>query len=131
MNNLKHLLTSLPAVLMALLPQLFCPACWPAYTSILSLFGIGFVNYSPFLLPITILFLGISLMGIFYKAKTRQGYYPFFLAIVASTIILIGKFAVEIPSALYIGIFLLLTASIWNVWPQKNSACASESNCCP
>ncbi|NOQ35334.1 MAG: hypothetical protein GQ569_05495 [Methylococcaceae bacterium] len=124
MINLKNTIASLPAVLVALLPQLFCPACWPAYTSILSSLGIGFINYSPLLFPLTALFLLIAIGGIFYKAETRRGYSPFFLAIVASAIILIGKFALEISMALYAGIGLLLIASVWNALPKKEAVCS-------
>ena len=123
MVNLKNAISSLPALLIALLPQLFCPACWPAYTSILSSLGIGFINYSPLLFPLTALSLLVAIGGIFYKAETRRGYYPFFLAIIATAVILIGKFALEISIALYAGILLLLIASVWNAWPKKVAVC--------
>jgi hypothetical protein len=33
---MKHHLALLPAILLALLPKLACPACWPAYVGLLS-----------------------------------------------------------------------------------------------
>lgn len=126
MLKLKNSIATLPAVLIALLPQLFCPACWPAYTSILSSLGIGFVNYSPLLLPLTGLFLLMAIGGIVYKAETRQGYYPFFLAILASALIILAKFVVGMSMVLYVGILLLLIASVWNAWPKKVAVCASD-----
>ena len=116
-------IATLPAVAVALLPQLFCPACWPAYASILSSLGIGFINYSPWLLPLTIIFLAIALTGIYYKANLRRGYLPFILALVAALGIVAGKFVFEQEMYLYAGTFLLLIASIWNIWPKKQAVC--------
>ena len=123
MKKLYSLIAAFPAVAVALLPQLFCPACWPAYASILSSLGIGFINYSPFLLPLTIIFIGAALAGIFYKANSRRGYLPFILALVAATGILGSKFVFEETIYLYSSTILLLAASVWNVWPKKSAAC--------
>ena len=43
-------LAALPATGVALLPGLTCPACWPAYGALLGSLGLGFVNYTPYLL---------------------------------------------------------------------------------
>ena len=125
MKNLKNIISSLPAVLVALLPQLFCPACWPAYTSILSSLGIGFVNYSPVLMPVTIVFLLVALAGILFKCKTRRGFYPFFLGLAAAVAIVVGKFVLNLQSVLYLGILFLVVASVWNAWPKKSAVCPS------
>ncbi len=116
-----------PSVFVALLPKLTCPLCWPLYAGILSSIGITFVNYTPYLLPVTVIFLLISLFIFGYKAKGRRGYCPLILGIVASLIILIGKFVFNHDWALYSGVTLLVIASIWNGWPVKNGG--SCSNC--
>lgn len=123
----QNVIAILPSVFVALLPKLTCPLCWPLYAGILSSFGIAFVNYTPYLLPLTIVFLLISLFTFGYKAKRRRGYYPLFLGVIASLIILIGKFAFDHDWALYVGVFLLVIASIWNGWPVKNGK--SCNNC--
>lgn len=110
----------LPAVGTALLPKLACPACWPAYAGILSALGFGFVNYSPFLLPLTTLFLVAVLVTLAWRAKTRRGYVPLATGIAAAVIVLVGKFHFESDPATYAGIALLVGASLWNAWPRRN-----------
>ncbi|RJQ47369.1 MAG: hypothetical protein C4528_05310 [Gammaproteobacteria bacterium] len=119
----------LPAVGMAMLPKLTCSACWPAYTSLLSAMGLGFINFTPYLLPLTALFLGISLAALAYRARSRRGYRPLFLGTVASAVLLIGKFIYDSEAALYSGIVLLIAASLWNAWPR--AARASCPACVP
>jgi len=123
----QNILSTLPTVFIALLPKLTCPLCWPLYAGILSSFGIAFVNYTPYLFPLTLFFLLISLLTFGYKAKRRRGYSPLVLGIVASLILLIGKFVFDHDWALYIGVVLLVIASIWNGWSVKNRK--SCSNC--
>ena len=56
----RRVLPVLPALGAALLPALGCPACWPAYAGLLSALGVGFVNYTPLLFPLTVVFLATS-----------------------------------------------------------------------
>lgn len=121
----------LPGIGLALLPKLTCPACWPAYAGILSSMGVGFVNYSPYLLPLTALFLILAVASLGFQAKRRRGYGPFIMGTVAALILLIGKFLFASDAALYGGIALLTAASLWNSWPLRKEgrgscpACAS------
>ena len=79
----------LSAIGLALLPKLTCPACWPAYAGLLSSFGIGFFNYTSYLLPITFVFLIVAVAALIYRAKARRGYGPFVLGLLASIAILV------------------------------------------
>ena len=38
----KSAIAAAPGVAIALLPKVFCPACWPAYAAALSALGLGF-----------------------------------------------------------------------------------------
>ena len=109
----------LPAIGLALLPKLTCPVCWPAYAGLLSSFGIGFFNYTPYLLPITSLFLIVAVFALIYRAKVRRGYGPFAFGLLASISILVGKFSYDSDMALYLGVGLLIGASLWNAWPSR------------
>ena len=109
----------LPVVGTALLPKLACPACWPAYAGLLSSLGIGFLDYTPYLLPFTSVFLIVSLAALFYRAESRRGYHPFYLGLVASAGILIGKFQYDSDTTMYVGLGLLILSSIWNTWPKS------------
>jgi len=124
-------LAVLPALGTALLPKLTCPACWPAYAGLLSVFGLGFVNYTPYLFPLTVLFLMVAVGSLGYKAKNRRGYAPFLLGFLAAIMVLIGKFVFASDLALYGGIALLMGASLWNSWPRQGTKSGSCPACVP
>ena len=109
----------LPAIGAVLLPALTCPACWPAYAGLLSALGLGFVDYTPYLLPITIVFLALAVFSLGYRAKTRHGYALFFVGCGAAIIVIISKFFPSSEVGTYTGIAGLIGASIWNVWPVQ------------
>ena len=110
-------IAAIPSVGVALLPKLTCPVCWPAYTALLSFAGISFVDYTPYLLPTVAVFLAITLSALAHRARARRGYGPFWLGVLGSLSVLIGKFIIESGLGLYVGIGLLVGASLWNIWP--------------
>lgn len=118
----KNAVSLLPAVGTVLMPKLVCPVCWPAYTALLSAMGVGFINYTPFLMPLTTAFLFIVLVSLAWRAKVRHGYAPLMLGVLATAVTLIGKFQFDSDAATYSGISLLVGASLWNAWPQRNSS---------
>jgi mercuric ion transport protein len=77
-SSWRNTLTVIPGIGAALLPKLTCPVCWPAYAGLLSSLGFGFVNYTTYLLPLTILFLILAVASLGYRAKNRRGYKPLF-----------------------------------------------------
>jgi mercuric ion transport protein len=115
----KNAVPLLPAIGTVLMPKLVCPVCWPAYTAILSAMGVGFINYTPFLMPLTAAFLFIVLVSLAWRAKVRHGYAPFMLGMLATSVTLIGKFQFDSDAATYSGIALLVGASLWNAWPRR------------
>lgn len=114
----------LPAAGAALLPKLTCPACWPAYAAVLSSLGVGFVDYTPWLFPATVLFLAITLVLLAWRP--RRGYWPLALGVAASVVVLIGKFAFDSDITVYAGVGVLAVASGWNAWPRKT---VTSCNC--
>jgi hypothetical protein len=110
----------LPAVGVAFLPKIFCPACWPAYAGLLSAMGIGFFDYTPLLLPLTAAFLVLALAGLGWRASARRGYRPLALGLLASATLLVGKFGFDSDAAMYAGLALLVGASVWNTWPKSS-----------
>lgn len=117
----------IPAVGIAFLPKLVCPACWPFYAGVLSAMGVSYVDYTPYLLPLILIFLFISMSSLVYKARLRRGYFPSFIGIVATVCILAGKFYLNNSTILYIGVMLLVWATAWNAWPTKtgDKACTT------
>jgi mercuric ion transport protein len=115
-----------PAVLTSLLPNLACPACWPAYAGVVSSLGLGFLLDSAYLLPITGVFLSVAVVALGLRAKSRRGFGPLAIGLVSAVLILLGKFALDSDVTMGVGIALLVLASIWNSWPRRTPAsCAS------
>lgn len=113
----KQTLAVLPAVGVALLPSITCPACWPGYAAVLSSFGIGFLPSNRYLLPLTATFLVIYLFMLAWEARKRHRFGPLIVGTAGSTVLVVGRFVLESNPVLYAGVAVLITASIWNAWP--------------
>ena len=124
-------IAAMHAIATTLLPKLTCPACWPAYAGILSAIGLGFVDYTPYLFPLTSAFLALAVFSLGYRAKKRRGYRPLIVGIIAAMVVSIGKFAFTSDAAMYGGIALLMAGSLWNSWPQKERDNGSCPTCNP
>jgi hypothetical protein len=110
--------TILPAVGVAMLPNLACPACWPAYAGLLGSIGLGFLVQTTYLFPITAVFLALGVATLGYRARSRRGYGPLVAGLAAAAIVVAGKFFFQSDRAMYVGIALLISASAWNSWPK-------------
>ncbi|SEN52532.1 hypothetical protein SAMN05216325_12228 [Nitrosomonas marina] len=72
---MKKFFIALPSFLASAfvaLPILTCPACWPLYAGLLSALGLSFVDYTPFLFPVTAVLLFISLVSLAWKDMTKS-----------------------------------------------------------
>jgi len=107
-----------PGVGAALLAKASCPLCYPAIAGFLSSIGLGFLFKGTYFYILMSAFFLMSIIGIGYKAKERRGYRPFILGIVSSVIAISGHYF-ENQIIFYIGIGLLVAASIWNLIPNK------------
>lgn len=83
-GGLRAGLTLVPAIGVAMLPKLACPACWPAYAGFLSSLGLGFLIQTTYLLPLTIVFLLVAVAAFGFRTGRRRGYGPFLLGLVAA-----------------------------------------------
>ncbi len=124
-GNWRSSLVALPGIGIAILPVGVCPACWPAYAGILGSLGFGFLLDTTYLFFLTAVFLLVALGSIAFRARARRGYGPFTVGLLASVIVVLGKFVFGSNTALYGGIVMLVAASIWNAWPRK-----TPSRCC-
>lgn len=125
-SHLQGMLAALPAIGTALLPKLACPVCWPAYTALLGVIGLGFVDYTPYLLPITAAFL-LAVLALLWSQCRRSGrFLPFFIGVAASLAMLIGKFVLEQDIWTYGGVALLFAATLL---PSRRHSVAAIS--CP
>ena len=110
------------AISFALLPNLTCPACWPAYAGLLSALGLGFLIQTEYLLTLTALCMAVALGGLWYRAEIRRGYWPMCLGALAAAAILAGKFWLESGLLFYAGLIGLFGASVLNTWPRRTKA---------
>ena len=117
-SHLKRSFLAVPGIVLSVLPVGMCPACWPLYAGVLSALGLSFLLSSAYLLPLTALFLLVSVFTLVFRAGARRGYSPFALGLVATTLILWGKFSLESNVLAYAGVGLLISSSLWNSWPR-------------
>jgi hypothetical protein len=114
----KQALVAVPGVGMSLMPKLICPACWPAYASIVSSLGLGFLIGTTYLLPLTAGLLAMTAGTLAFRARQRHGYAPAWTGSIGAVLILLGKFQLDSITTMYTGVGVLLAAAIWNAWPR-------------
>jgi hypothetical protein len=123
--------TVLPGIGVALMLKLICPLCWPAYAGLLSAVGLGFLINSRNLMIVTAAFLIVAVTALAFHARQRRGYGPAIAGLAASIVIVLGKFYLESPAAIYAALGVLIAASVWNSWPVRVMAscpqCISEA----
>lgn len=127
----RRILAVFPAIGAVLIPGVSCPLCWPAYAGLLSSLGLGFVNYTPYLFPLTLLCLAVAVFSLGFRARRRHGYGPLVLGFVGAVIILTGKFILAWKAVTYGGIVFLVSACIWNLRPRKTISSGSCPDCVP
>jgi hypothetical protein len=127
----RRLLAVVPGVGASLLPVASCPACWLALTGLLASVGLGVVVDERVLLPVTVAFLGATLASLGYGARSRRGYGPLGVGVMAVGIILTGKFWFASDALLSLGVAMFIGASLWNAWPQKMPTPGCCAACAP
>lgn len=115
----REFFVTIPGMVVAVLPALHCPACWPAYAGLLSAIGLGFLIDAQYLLPIAAAVLGLTLVALGYNAQSRHGYRPLMLGLIAMGAIILGKVVLLFDAIVWGGLVLLMVASVWNAWPRK------------
>ncbi len=124
----KQTLAVLPAVGVALLPSITCPACWPGYAAVLSSFGIGFLPSNRYVLPLTATFLVVYLFMLAWDARKRQSFGPLLVGTAASTLLVVGRFVLTSNPVLFSAAALLISASIWSAWPTLKTKWFAPQN---
>ena len=120
---------SFPAVGAALLPKLTCPLCFPAYAAILSALGIEFLDYTPYLLPLMATFLAVAVAVLVFQTRGTGNIVPLALGIIASLIVLLAKFGLELDWLTTGGIIMLVAAIF--LGSRTKSAASAPCPACP
>ena len=113
---------AVPALGASLLPSLSCPACWPAYASLLGAFGLSFLGQSTYLLWLNVAALAISLIVLFRRAR-HGTYIPVLIGALAALLILTGKFLLNSNPAAWLGGAALLAAFVLSRPKPKLERC--------
>jgi hypothetical protein len=125
----KCSLAALPAIAIALLPNVTCPACWPGYAALLSSLGVGFLPSARYLLPLTLVGVAIPIGVLTLGARRWRGLLPLVLGILGSILLVVGRFALDSNSLLFLGTMGLVAASLWNAWPRRKRSVGSCPAC--
>jgi hypothetical protein len=72
-----------------------------------------------YLLPLTLLALGLALAGLGWRPRRRRGYGPLAVGSAAAALLLSGKFVLGSGLAVTAGVAALVGASVWNSWPAR------------
>jgi len=105
--------------ILALIPVISCPLCWPAYSALLSALGISFFNYSPYLILFLIGLIGFVSFLMWRDYRFHKRILPFFLAFIGGTLVIIGKIIYPSGLLMYTGVAGLIVASIVNIFIIK------------
>jgi len=87
---------------------------------VLSSVGLGFLA-TTYLLPVTVGFLTVALAALAFRASNRRGFGPFGIGVIAAALVVGGKFWLGSDSTTYVGVGLLVVASIWNAIPKRRT----------
>ena len=120
-----------PGVAGALLAKLACPACWPLYTGLLSALGIGLTLDTSVAMPLAAVFLAIALASLGHRARSRRGYGPLVLGSAGALGIFGGEFVFHSEALAYLGVPVLIVASLWHAWPRRTPARDGCDTCAP
>lgn len=132
-SSILKWIAAFPAVAISLLPNVTCPACWPAYTALLSSVGVGFVATTRYLFPLTLAFIALALFSLAWGAWRRRRFGPLVVGLIGAALLVTGRFFVPSDLFLYLGIATFISSSLWNSLLKKNSGSSGMiqnlSNC--
>src|SRR5579884_2789044 len=112
--------------IMGSLGSIFASLCCigtPALLALLSSIGAGFLISDKILIPLLVVFLGISVWGV-YKSSKSHGRKGSLILIVISAIVVFAAIWFSKP-LVYIGLVGLIATSVWDIYLKKT--CGSEA----
>ena len=128
-RNVLQFLAAIPAVFVAVVSHFVaCPACWPLVGGLISALGLTSLLETKLMVP---LFVGCLLLAIAPLAlQARHHLQPFILGLIASAVVLVGKFLLNATAVTVAGITILAAAYVWSYRARRaTSADACCSSC--
>lgn len=81
--------------------------------------GLTFLLQTAYMLSLTVLTLAVAVGALGFRAQQRRGFGPALVGLAAAALIVFGKFVLNLETATYSGLALLIAASVWNAWPIR------------
>ena len=106
------------------IPAFACPACWPAYLALLGAVGIGYFDFTPYLIPSIVISVGIALSSIGYQSYRRRSISTFVVGTLGSMLVLAGRLWLQSDVLMYGGIIVLLASLVLNRVTGKQKTAA-------
>jgi len=118
-------LSTFPVLLTIAMPK--CPLCWAV---LMSAVAAGPAISFRLLHPAAIVFLIVSVVASFFRARGRHAFGPFYLTVIAALLMYLCKFRLNYDVGVYVTAGVLFVAAIWNALPAR-TANAVECKCEP
>jgi mercuric ion transport protein len=99
----------------------------PALLAFLSSMGLGFIINDAILLPLLVLFLAVSIMGLYYSYKGHGYRRPLILGGASSLFILIFVYGWFLKPLVYLGLAGLIAASVWNIVLKRHKRLSTSA----
>ncbi len=87
----------------------------PGLLAFLSAIGVGFLINDAILLPLLILFLAVSMTGLYYSFKVHKNRWALILGGISSIFIIFFIYGWFLKPMVYLGLAGLVGTSVWNV----------------
>ena len=125
-RNVLRFLAAIPAVFVAVVSHFVaCPACWPLVGGLISALVLTSLLETRLMLP---LFVGCLLLAIAPLAfQARHHLQPLILGLIASALVLAGKFLLNATAVTVAGIAILVAAYVWSYRARR--ATGAEACC--
>jgi uncharacterized membrane protein HdeD (DUF308 family) len=102
-----------------LLPSFTCPVCLAAYAGVLSTLGLGLVLTESVLAPLIVAFLFVGIASVARTTRSHRRAGPLSMIVAGSGAVVAGRLVWNAPAVLYVGIVLVIAASLWNLWLKR------------
>jgi hypothetical protein len=112
-------LSSTGSVLAVLAPKGLCPICVAASGGVLSSIGLGFLAVNDVIRWVLPMALALGLVGLFFASRGHRRWSVLGLGVLGSVVLYGGWLATSFL-VLYVGMALLLGASVFNFWSRRN-----------
>ncbi len=110
-----RVLETVPDAILPVLPSATCPFCLAAYAGVFSSFGLGFLFNDRVQRPLILVFLGITVVSMFWTARHHRKPGPIMAALLGSVAIIAGRIVWTLPWSVYPGVVCVVAAAIWNL----------------